>query len=260
MSFWNRYSHNNLWSILMAGLILLTGGGRLAQAAPSNITFSQSAETIEAYDFVEITLNVSSPDAQNPFTDVVVEGQFGKAGSSQQLNVSGFCDSADGSVFRIRFMPSAAGDYAYSLVYRQGNFEKTHTGAFRATDGHRRGLIRVDPQYPWHFIWEGTGEHYYFNGTTAFWLVGWRDDRNIDYSIERLHNLKINRMRVLLSGAADMYWGEPVMTGENFTLILRPWIAREPESFDHPGLTSRISTYPTGKSGSACCGSPGTAT
>jgi len=220
----------------MAGLILLTGGGRLAQAAPSNITFSQSAETIEAYDFVEITLNVSSPDAQNPFTDIVVEGQFGKTGSSQHLNVSGFCDSADGSVFRIRFMPSAAGDYTYSLVYRRGNFEKTHTGGFRATDGHRRGLIRVDPQYPWHFIWEGTGEHYYFNGTTAFWLVGWRDDRNIDYSIERLHNLKINRMRVLLSGAADMYWGEPVMTGENFTLILRPWIAREPESVDHPGI------------------------
>jgi len=231
----NSWSRKNLWLILTAGFLLFTGAERLAQAAPSNITFSQSAEAIEAYDFVEITLNVSSPDAKNPFTDVVVEGQFGKTGSGQHLNVSGFCDSADGSVFRIRFMPAAPGEYSYSLVYRQGSFEKTHTGAFRATDGHRRGPIRVDPQYPWHFIWEGTGEHYFFNGTTAFWLVGWREDRIINYSIERLHNLKINRMRVLLSGAANMFWGDAVMTGENFTLFLRPWIAQDPESFDHPG-------------------------
>ncbi len=158
---WNRHSRKNLWLILTAGLLLFMGANRGAQAAPSNITFSQSAETIEAYDFVEITLNVSSPDAKNPFTDVVVEGQFGKTGGNQQLNVSGFCDSADGSVFRIRFMPSAPGDYTYSVVYRQGSFERTHTGSFRATDGHRRGPIRVDPHYPWHFIWEGTGEHYF---------------------------------------------------------------------------------------------------
>ena len=58
----------------------------------------------------------------------------------------------------------------------------------------------------------------------------------INYTIERLHNLKINRLRVLLSGAADMFWGEPVMTGENFTLCLRPWIAQAPESVDHPGI------------------------
>jgi len=236
MPIWKRCSNKKLWLILMAGFLLFTGADRLALAAPSNITFSQSAETIEAYDFVEITLNVSSPDAKNPFTDVVVEGQFGKTGGSQHLNVSGFCDSADGSVFRIRFMPATPGEYSYSLIYRQGSFEKTHAGSFRATDGHRRGPIRVDPQYPWHFIWEGTGEHYYFNGTTAFWLMGWREDRIINYSIERLRNLKINRMRVLLSGAADIFWGDAVMTGGNFNLIVRPWIAQAPESVDHPGI------------------------
>jgi hypothetical protein len=185
---------------------------------------------------VEVTLNVTSPDAKNAFTDVVVEGQFGKAGDSQRLLVGGFCDSADGSVFRIRFMPAVPGDYAYSVTYRQGGFEKTHTGTFRAFDGHRRGPIRVDPKYPWHFIWEGTGEHYFFNGTTAYWLPGWREERIINYSIERLHKLKVNRLRVLLSGAANMFWGEQVMTGENFTMYLRPWIAQAPESIDHPGI------------------------
>ncbi len=232
MPTWNS---KNLWLALTVGLLLMTGAGRFAQAAPATVSFSQSAETLEAYDFVEVTLNVSSPDAKNPFTDVVVEGQFGKTGGGQQLNVTGFCDAADGSVYRIRFMPATPGEYRYSLVFRQGSFEKTHSGTFRATDGHRRGPIRVDPQYPWHFIWEGTGEHYFFNGTTAFWLVGWREDRIIDYSIERLHKLKINRMRVLLSGAADIFWGDAVMAGGNFSLIVRPWVAQAPESVNHPG-------------------------
>jgi hypothetical protein len=204
--------------------------------APASITFTQSAATVEAYDFVEVTLTVASPDAKNPFTEAAVEAQFGKVGESRRLAVDGFCDSADGSVFRVRFMPSAPGDYTYTVTYHQGDFEKTHTGSFRATDGHRRGPVRVDPKYPWHFIWEGTGEHYFYNGTTAFWLMGWRDDRTINYSIERLHQLKINRMRVLLAGAANMTWGEAVMTGDNFTFLLHPWIAEAPESFEHPGF------------------------
>jgi hypothetical protein len=218
-----------------AGLLMIAAAGRPANADPTAVTFFQSGQFVEDYDFLEVSLAVSSPDAQNPFTDVSLEGQFQKVGGPP-VSVSGFCDSADGSVYRIRFMPSTPGGYTYTVVFRQGKFEQTHSGSFRATAGHRRGPIRVDPQYPWHFIWEGTGEHYFFNGTTAYWLVGFRDDRTIEYSIERLHKLKINRMRVLLAGAANQMWGEAVMTGENFTMFLRPWIAQAPQSFDHPGI------------------------
>jgi hypothetical protein len=205
-------------------------------AAPADVTFSPGAATVEAYDFVEVALNGASPDAKNPFTDVTVQAQFGKAGESKQLNVDGFCDSPDGTVFRVRFMPSSPGDYAYLITYRQGGFEKRQTGRFQATDGHRRGPIRVDPNYPWHFIWEGTGEHYFFNGTTAFWLMGFRDEWIINSALERLHKLKINRLRVLLAGSANIFWGEPVMTGANFTYGLRPWIAQAPESWERPGI------------------------
>jgi hypothetical protein len=203
---------------------------------PASITFAQSAPTVEAYDFLEVTINVAAPDLKNPFTEAAVEAHFGKIGESKRLAVDGFCDSADGTVFRARFMPWAPGDYNYVVTYRQGGFEKTHTGTFRAVDGHRRGPVRVDPHYPWHFTWEGTGEHYFYNGTTAFWLMGWRDDRIINYSIERLHQLKINRMRVLLAGAANMNWGEAVTPGDNFTVFLRPWIAAAPESFERPQI------------------------
>jgi hypothetical protein len=41
---------------------------------------------------------------------------------------------------------------------------------------------------------------------------------------------------VLLAGAANMFWGEPVMLGDNLTFFLRPWIAKEPENFSDPGI------------------------
>jgi hypothetical protein len=224
--------HHAAWKCVWLLTLALTP---VLPGAPRAVSFSQP-DSVEAYDFVEVAVNVAGPDAPNPFTDATLRGSFGKSGAAQRLEVEGFCDSADGSVFRIRFMPSSPGEYTYSVTYRQGAFDKTHTGTFHATDGHRRGPIRVDPQYPWHFIWEGTGEHYFFNGTTAFWLMGWRDEGTIRYSIERLLKLKINRLRVLVAGNANIFWGEPVMTGDNFSYALRPWIAEKPQSFDQPGI------------------------
>src|SRR4029077_653627 len=87
--------------------------------------------------------------------------------------------------------------------------------------------LRVDPQYPWHFVWEGTGEHYFFNGATAYWLMGWRDDEVIYSSIERLHKLKVNRIRVTLAGRTNIFFGEPVMVGEKWTVFITPWPAKQ---------------------------------
>src|SRR5689334_15684429 len=161
--------------------------------AADTVSFSQPVETVEAYDYVEVTARVDNPDAANPFLDATLTGSFSKVDGTDPKSVEGFCDSADGSVFRIRFMPASAGDYTWSATYRQGASEVTHKGAFKASSSRRKGPIRVDPKYPWHFIWEGTGEHYFFNGTTAFWLMGWRDERIITNSIDRLRAVKINR-------------------------------------------------------------------
>jgi len=207
-----------------------------AIAAPGDVVFSQSAPTVEAWDFVEVAIQVKSPDLRNPFTDAAVTGSFGKAGAGEPLKVEGFCDSIDGSVFRIRLMPSSPGEYIYSVTYKEAGFEKNYSGTFQATDGHRRGAIAIDPQYPWHFIWAGSGEHYFFNGTTAFWLMGWRDERIIRESLERLHRLKINRLRVLLSGRTWTMYGEPVMNSEAFSYYLSPWPAVKADDYDRPGF------------------------
>ena len=129
--------------------------------------FSQSDNEIDAYDFVEVTINVKNPIAVNPFTEVAVDGEF-KSENGNPVHVDGFCDSQDGSIFRIRFMPAKPGKYDYSVSLQQDESQIKHRGSFTARDGKRRGIVRVDPDHPWHFVWEGTGEHYFWNSTTTY--------------------------------------------------------------------------------------------
>ena len=223
--------------ILLIAIILVAAVGQPISlwGVPRDVSSSQSARSVEPYEFVEVTLNVSDQDAQDPFTEASVEGQFGKVGESARLSVDGFCDSPDGSVFRIRFMPSSPGDYAYSATYRQGSFSKSLSGTFKAVNGNRRGIVRVDPQYPWHFIWSGTGERFFWNGTTTYWRMGWRDEKVITAAIARVHDLKINRMRVLIAGRSDHTWSEPVNSSADWTYCLNPWPAQRPNDVSNPG-------------------------
>jgi hypothetical protein len=219
-------SRSGIWillviAVLFGAVVLLLGRHSLP---PRTVSFSQSAQNLDTYDFVEITAHVSAPHARNPFTDTTIRGTFTTDGN-KRWEVQGFCDSEDGGTHRIRFMPSAPGEYKYSVEYRQGWSRKTTTGTFRVKDSRRRGPIRIDAQNRWHFVWEGTGEHYFFNGTTAYWLIGWRDDQIILSSIERLHRLKINRIRVAIAGRTSVFYGEPVITGPNWTSFIAPWPA-----------------------------------
>jgi hypothetical protein len=203
-----------------------------------DMAFSQSSESVEVYDFVEVVINVSRANVKNPFTEVFVTGRFG-LGQTNQVNglaVDGFCDSADGSVFRIRFMPTEPGHYVYAVTFWQHNLQRVHTGTFKAVNAKRRGMLLVDPTYPWHFIWQGTGEHYFLNGTTAFLLMGWDDENVIRESLSRLHTLEVNRIRVLLDGRSDHFWTEPIQPGKGFRSHLNPWVARRPDDISHPGF------------------------
>jgi Protein of unknown function (DUF4038)/Domain of unknown function (DUF5060) len=205
-------------------------------AAPRDIAWSVAPRTVKVFDIFEISASLSSPDAANPFTDVSFEGDFSIPAAGKSWHVSGFCDAPDGSSYRIRFMPAIPGTYSFSMVYSEGAFSKSFRGEFQATPSHRRGPLRIDPQYPWHFVWEGTGEHYFLNGTTAYWLLGWKDDRIVQYSVERLHRLKVNRLRVTLAGRTNVFYGEPIMQSDNFTMDLAAWPAQDSHDFLHPGF------------------------
>jgi hypothetical protein len=226
------------WSTIRAiasaafAISLCACGGPIARS----VDFSQSVQQLEAYDFLELTATISWPYPDNPFTDARIHGIFELDGRRQRWEVDGFCDSEDGKIYRVRFMPPAPGSYTYSIEYREGRYRTTAKGTFTVVDGHRRGPVRIDPQNRWHFIWEGTGEHYFFNGTTAYWLTGWRDDSVIQYIIDRFSRLKINRVRVTVAGRTNLFYGEPIMLGPTWTSMITPWPAKLRYDIDHPGF------------------------
>ncbi len=222
---------------LIAALAMLGSQAHVpSQAAPPSVRFSQSTTRVDAYDFVEISMDLEAPLARNPFMDAEVRGDFRVRGAAGSVPVQGFCDSKDGRRYAIRFMPRTPGDYSYVVSFRQGGDVQTHTGTFHASDGHRRGMVQVDPAYPWHFVWTGTGEHYFLNGTTAFLIMGWEDDRVITEALDRFARLKVNRVRILLNGRTDHWWTEPVQPGKGFTPCVNPWPAQRPKDPDNAGF------------------------
>ncbi len=218
-------------------MLLVFADPIVLHAVPAGVRFTQSADRPGRYDFVEIAIQIDRPDAANPFTDATVEGRFGRQGS-EAVRVEGFCDSTDGSLFRIRFMPTSAGVYDYAVTYRQGEYDTSHKGQFTVADNHRDGLLRVDREHPFHFVYEGTGAHFFWNSTTTYWLLGWRDDAIIYESLDRLAKLGVNRIRVALSGRTHegMRWKEPdVKPSEQFQFRLEPWPVARPENIEDPG-------------------------
>ena len=203
------------------------------------IIFTPSAAETAVYDPIEVTLEVTEPTNSNPFTDIRVEGRLQRDGGPH-LFVDGFCDSDDGQVFRIRFLPTEPGQYTYTVTYRQTGEEasETYHGAFTATDEGQRGLLRVAPEYPYHFQWSGTGEHFFWNSTTAYYLAGCDDDTMVR-AIDRLHSLGVNRVRVALNAVRvedGREWYENVFPSEHFSFRLTPWPAAHPEATGDPGF------------------------
>jgi hypothetical protein len=217
-------------------LLLLVCAGAAVYASPAGGQISLSADSVDVYDILEVTLQVESPDAANPFVDVSVTGVFGSR-DVEPVRVDGFCDAQDGSVFRIRFMPTRPGRYEGSIRFQQDDFSMERQVEFTARPGGRRGPVRVDPKHPYHFLWEGTGEHFFWNGTTTYWLLGW-DDATIRRSIDRLAGLKVNRLRTAINGRVKdgHAWFENVYPTEDFSFLMNPWVAARPESVENPGF------------------------
>ncbi len=125
----------------------------------------------------------------------------------------------DGGPTKVRFMPTKPGTWTYP------------GGHLTAATAGRRGPIRVDPAHPHHFVWEGTGEHVFLNGTTAYWLLGVTDDDRIAAAIDRLAKHKVNRIRVALNArtTGGERWFEPQVTNSDaFKFRVDPWVNRNP--------------------------------
>ncbi len=223
--------HTILW------LSLLLFGSLQGQNLPT-IRVSQVRTIVEAHDFQEIRVNVPVPTAKNPFTDVNLSAVF-TAPNGEKINVKGFCDDQAGKLFIIRFMPRQTGLYAWTLSWEQNGKTQKVSDKFSSIGSKRKGMVQIDPAYPWHFMWEGTKEHYFYNGTTCYWLLGWKDESMIRGVIDRYAKTHINRMRVSMNARQNdgSRWSEPmVKESAKFTFMLNPWIAARPLDLDDPGF------------------------
>lgn len=195
-------------------------------------------QEVAVHDFVELILTVNKPDAQiNPFKAVKVFAVFIHENAAPKM-VEGFCDSPDGRLYKIRFMPQLIGVYTFEVSLEAKNTMLKKSGTFKAIPSVNKGILTLDPTHPWHFQYEN-GEHFFWNGTTAYWLLGWKDEKIIAQSIDRLAALGINRIRVAINGRAHGgdRWNEPtVVESEKFTFKLNPWVAENPEDLDRPNF------------------------
>ena len=210
--------------------ILICGGCGLGQ--PAAAQFSEAPATVEVYEFVEISVSVSAPRPTNCFTDASFEGTFQSVTGPGHWRVARFCDLTTGT-FRIRFMPSVPGGYRYPLNTHRERFAAS-SGTFSAVDAHRRGQSCRPAESV--ALCGREQEHYFFNGTTAYWLAGWEEESTIRSSIERYKRLSVNRLRVTLAGRTHVFYGEPVVAGDNWTPLISPWPASEPNDIYHPGF------------------------
>jgi Protein of unknown function (DUF4038)/Domain of unknown function (DUF5060) len=206
-----------------------------AQKKPFNIAFSSNS-SIEVYNYWEGSMVLKKNASQNPFTETKIIGKF-TDDKNQTTIIDGFCDSQDGLISKIRFMPTHAGKYQYQIIYQQGQKEENISGEFTAQTSNQKGILRVDKENPWHFVWEGSGEHFFWNATTTYWMLGWKDEKIIMDAIDRLAKLRINRIRVAINARQDdgKRWNETlVKESKNFTFKLNPWLAKYPDDLDNP--------------------------
>lgn len=142
---------------------------------------------VEKWDVFEAAL--SGPQGGNPFLDVSFSATFSQAG--QALRVDGFYDG--GGVYKLRFMPSAAGRWSYvthssaaALDGQRGEFECIPPAA------GNHGPVRVVNQF--HFGY-ADGTPYIPVGTTCYvWNL--QGDALEEKTLRTLDRAPFNKMRM----------------------------------------------------------------
>jgi Domain of unknown function (DUF5060)/Protein of unknown function (DUF4038) len=222
--------------------ILLVAAG----APAASVTFLDRKAEVPVFEPFECVTETKDLNLANPFADATFTAAFTTPGGKTKT-VAGFCDAADGTTYRLRFLPLEPGVHKYTLKFERadGNVLTSPEHTLTVTkDAKARGMIGVDTKHPHHFVWGGTGEHYFWNGTTTYWLLGVQDDQRIAAAIDRLAKLKVNRIRVALNARTKdgSRWFEPQVTNsKDFQFRVDPWVAKNKDSVDDPQFdTSRF--------------------
>jgi hypothetical protein len=158
-------------------------------------------KSVSRFDVAEFVLRVDSPPFSNPFTDVSITGTF-HAPRTTPIVAQGFADSADGSVFRVRFSPELGEtEYDYHIRFSSPAGMKIFQGKLRSESSDRPGPVIVAPWNPKHFVHAGSKQPFYHLGYTAYHLVdSSNDDAQIVATLDYCVRHGFNKVRFLLSG------------------------------------------------------------
>lgn len=214
-------------------LIFLISG---LNAVFGKVTIEKNSSIVEKYDVIEFSIINSKVNFENPFLEGSLVAEV-KLPQGNSINIQGFCDSYDGSLFKIRYMPDHIGKYSVNIKFQNQDNIFQFKENFKVIPSDRKGPLRVDPDYPFHFIWEGSKKHFFWNGTTAYWMFGWTNLDTLYSMIDRYAIFGINKVRIALSARAidGSRWFEPqVVNSDEFHMQLNPWIAKDPLVYDKP--------------------------
>jgi hypothetical protein len=184
--------------IRISALLATAAGSLLAAPAPVRLEAPQSVRQFEIAEFV---VHVAEPRFTNPFVDVQFSGEF-RAENQQPVRAIGFCDAPDGRLFRLRFSPAVADvTYRYVLNLRGGGIGQTFRGEFRSVASGLPGPVVLDPEYPKHFRFSGSGKPFFHLGYTAYHLLDpSRSDEQVDATLDYCVRMGFNKIRFLLTG------------------------------------------------------------
>ncbi len=174
------------------------GPNRALHAADMEL---KAPRSVPRFAPAEFTVRIKRPQFKNPFTEVDYYGIFSHD-SEPAVRVSGFADSRDGSLYRLRFAPMIAGvEYQYMLRIEGGGIGRSFRGQLRCEPSDQAGQVIVDPEHKKHFVHAGSRRPFYHVGYTAYHLLDpSNDDAQVRATIDYCARLGFNKIRFLLTG------------------------------------------------------------
>jgi len=180
------------------------------ESVREDVQFFPSSLRVGVYQIFQAYLTVGDPPPGNPFDfqDRGVRAVFVHRDSGATSELDGYCDSADGWLFGVRFAPSLVGEYDFVVRYEDSEGFAEFEGTLEVTPSGLPGFLRVSEEHPYHFVWEKTGRYFFHQGHTAYHLANLAvPDENWKLYIDHIVERGFNKVRFLiLSGRNSIFW------------------------------------------------------
>jgi len=166
----------------------------------------QKETTLEASRWEPIEFSFAHAHGDHPYWTHGITGKFLLSGSTDTIRVQAFWASADS--VKLRFTPLDTGNYSYWI---NGNNETVEQGDIIVSPGANTGFVRIDKQYPYHFVYDNGDRHFMF-GTTYYNMVlnACAGDR-WKVAIDSALVFGINKFRVFVNSLKDERTPDPLV-------------------------------------------------